>query len=298
MWKDFFYYSRAERRVIALLVALVVVLAVGLGLRQRRAPEQEKDGALTAFRDSLAEADSLRWRPRTTVRPQPAAPIHLTYFDPNRADSSQLARLGLPVYVVRNVLKYRAKGGVFRTPEAFARIYGLSEADFRRVRPYIRIALPSSREETVPSEPRPVREVRRATAYKYAKGTVIDLNEADTASLKRVPGIGAVRAAQIVAYRRRLGGFCRVEQLREVRGLPDSLLCWFKVEGGPERSLAVNRWDVERLRAHPYLNFYQAKVIVEHRHKYGCLHSLEQLALYEEFTQADLERLAPYVTYE
>lgn len=298
MWKDFFYYSRAERRGIALLAALMVVLVVVLGIRQRPAPGQEKDEALLAFRDSTTRADSLRRQARKAYRPARQTPVELSYFDPNRADSSRLVRLGLPVHVVRNVLKYRAKGGVFRSADAFSRIYGLSREDFERIRPYIRLqaAAHPVKADSMPS--RPVWEARPSSVPKYAEGTVIDLNEADTADLKRIPGIGTVRAARIVAYRRRLGGFCRVEQLREIQGLPEDVRRWFEVKGRPARSLAVNRWDVERLRAHPYLNFYQAKVIVEHRHKYGRLHSLSQLALYEEFTQEDLERLEPYVMYE
>jgi DNA uptake protein ComE-like DNA-binding protein len=46
---------------------------------------------------------------------------------------------------------------------------------------------------------------------------------------------------------------------------------------------------------HPYINFYQAKVIVEYRKKKGNIKSLKQLSLYEEFTPADFERLEPYV---
>ena len=80
--------------------------------------------------------------------------------------------------------------------------------------------------------------------------------------------------------------------------MPDSVARWFRVGRLPVKSLRVNRWDVDRLRRHPYLNFYQAKVIVEHRHKYGRLDSLPQLALYEEFTKKDLERLRYYVDFD
>ena len=48
----------------------------------------------------------------------------------------------------------------------------------------------------------------------------------------------------------------------------------------------------------PYLNFYQSKVIVEHRKKYGKLKSLSQLSLYEEFTEKDFERLSPYISFD
>ena len=61
-------------------------------------------------------------------------------FDPNTADSSQLLRLGLQPWQVRNILKYRAKGGVYREPTDFARVYGLTVKQYRELEPYIRIS--------------------------------------------------------------------------------------------------------------------------------------------------------------
>ncbi|EXY62450.1 helix-hairpin-helix domain-containing protein, partial [Bacteroides fragilis] len=52
------------------------------------------------------------------------------------------------------------------------------------------------------------------------------------------------------------------------------------------------------LKAHPYINFYQAKIIVEYRKKKGILKSLKQLSLYEEFTPQDLERISHYICFE
>ena len=47
-------------------------------------------------------------------------------FDPNTADSTQLLRLGLQPWQVRNIYRYRARGGIYRTREDFARLYGLT----------------------------------------------------------------------------------------------------------------------------------------------------------------------------
>ena len=52
-------------------------------------------------------------------------------FDPNSADSTQLLRLGLQPWQVRNIYKYRAKGGVYRSKEDFARLYGLTVKQYR-----------------------------------------------------------------------------------------------------------------------------------------------------------------------
>ena len=116
--------------------------------------------------------------------------------------------------------------------------------------------------------------------------------------LKKVPGIGSYRARQIVNYRERLGGFVTVEQLAEVEGLPDTLRHWFTVAPGATQQLYVNRMSVNELRRHPYLDFYQSRIIVEHRRKFGPIKRLQTLSLYEEFSPSDLERLQPYVNFD
>src|SRR5664280_2201728 len=53
------------------------------------------------------------------------------------------------------------------------------------------------------------------------KKVSIDINSGDSATLVRLPGIGPVLSARIIKYRRLLGGFARIEQLKEVYGLPE-----------------------------------------------------------------------------
>ena len=135
-------------------------------------------------------------------------------------------------------------------------------------------------------------------AFKYPEGTLVDVNSADTTELKKIPGIGSGIAGGIVRYRERLGGFYALSQLEEVKHVTPELLKWFKLENDSTRKLEINKAGLDKLRAHPYLTFYQAKVIVEHRRKKGQIKSLSQLALYEEFTEKDLERLSAYVSFD
>lgn len=225
------------------------------------------------------------------------SPIQLFSFDPNKADSIELSSLGLSAYVVRNILKYREKGGRFRTADSFSRIYGLTEKQFNTLKPYIRIAQTDTpkkeKMDTMVAVVIPERKV-----FKYPEGTLVDVNVADTAELKKIPGIGSGIAKAIVAYRNRLGGFYSLSQLEEIDYVTPELLKWFKLEGGTIRKLDINRWGLDKLRSHPYLNFYQAKVIIEHRKKRGEIKSLSQLSLYEEFTEKDLIRLSAYVSFD
>ena len=303
MWKDFFYFSLSERRAIYVLLVLMAVLVVAIVWT----PSLEVQSV-----NVVAEADSLvlsrkyneeRKSFTKKERIQEEVSIILTPFDPNLADSIEFLRLGLPSYVIKNVIKYRQKGGRFSTPESFARIYGLTEAKFKELQPYIYISeefikKPNRKKS---AQERPKREEKVDSLqkpFKYPEGTLVDVNTADTTELKKIPGIGGGIARRIVAYRNRLGGFYTLEQLNEVEFVTADLLKWFKLESDSVRKLSINRDGLDKLRAHPYINFYQAKVIVEYRRKKGEIKSLSQLALYEEFTEKDLKRLSAYISFD
>lgn len=223
--------------------------------------------------------------------------IVLQPFDPNTADSLTLSKLGLPAFIVRNILKYREKGGIFRSPEAFSRIYGLQAEQFQALKPYIVIAEPT-KVNTIVSDT--FRQVRDTVPYipKYPEGTVVDLNKADISVLKRIPGIGSGLARMIVSYRQRLGGFYDVAQLQEIPHIDAGMNRWFTVVPGVLQKIQVNRASLERLKIHPYMNFYKAKAILEYRRKRGKIKSLSQLSMLEEFSEKDLKKLSPYLSFE
>ena len=301
MWKDFFYYSRSERRAVYVLLTLIVIFVVMIVVFPFNRPD-EGIGDMSV--DSLRVQKTVRkekdWDKKS--HETKTLPVVLAEFDPNLADSVELLRLGLPSYVVRNVLKYRAKGGKFSTPESFARIYGLTENQFETLKPYIRIseAFKQKKPKRVDTFAVDKRRISQAPMriFKYPEGTLVDVNLADTTELKKIPGIGSGIAKAIVSYRERLGGFHSLEQLQEIKFVTPELLEWFKLDSVMVRKLNINKGSLDRLRAHPYLNFYQAKVILEHRRMRGKISNLSQLSLYEEFTEKDLIRLAPYVCFD
>lgn len=303
MWKDFFYYSKSERRAIIVLLAVAVVLSAILVGRKYFMPTHAlqvltEDEEIKSFLSHLSVKDSL-YREKSAfhdIRPLSQSFV-LRPFDPNKADSSTFCSLGLPSFVVRNILRYREKGGIFPTPESFARIYGLSEASFSKLKPYIVIDVQSSVSTSLKEE-RDTADFVPVRSDKYAEGTVIDLNLADTASLKRIPGIGRGLAGMIVNYRKRLGGFYAVTQLQEIPYLDAELNHWFVVKNPQLEKLRVNRAGLDELRSHPYMDFYKARAILEYRRKRGNIKGLSQLSMMEEFAEKDLERLLPYLSFD
>lgn len=137
---------------------------------------------------------------------------------------------------------------------------------------------------------------------KYPIGTIVELNTADTTSLKKVPGIGSTFAQRIIKYRDLLGGFYSVSQLCEVYGVDEerynAIKSWFSVDVSIICELFVNQVPVKDLYKHPYINKQQAQTIEQLRKQKRKLTGWENFQLLEEFTDSDKERLLPYLSFE
>lgn len=303
MWKDFFYFSRTERQgIIALVVLIIGVFSASkfLPIPSEVEADPEKNAAFEKeyndFITSLQEVEPGKRYPDHSPRPYSKREIRLSDFDPNTADSTTFLNLGLPPWMAKNILRYRSKQGRFRHPEDFRKIYGLTEEQYQTLRPFIQIAEAPTPKDTI----RLLTEqaVRRDTLIKYQPGTIVNLNQADTTELKKIPGIGSGIARMIVNYRKQLGGFYRIEQLQEIHLKVEMLRSWFSIDVHLITRINLNTASTERMMRHPYINFYQARVITEYRKKKGKLKSLKQLALYDEFAPADFERISPYVSFD
>ena len=309
MWKDFFYFTKTERQGIIVLVVLVIgAYAIPRLLQAFSQPEKtnpaEQVKAEKDYSDFISSVKKLKpgkkypdYTNNRSSAVHPKKEIRLATFDPNMADSTTFLSLGLPSWMASNILRYRNRQGRFRRPEDFRKIYGLTEEQYRTLLPYIRIA-----EEPISPDTSRLLVVQATaqhdTLMKYHPGIIIDLNQADTTELKKIPGIGSRIAQSIVNRRRLLGGFYQIEQLEEIRLKVEKLRSWFSVDATQIHRININKASVERMMHHPYINFYQAKVIAEYRKKKGKLRDLKQLALYEEFTSADFERIMPYICYD
>ncbi len=148
------------------------------------------------------------------------------------------------------------------------------------------------------------RTVRSYPAYpvtvKLRPGETISLNESDTSRWKMIPGIGSRYASRIVKYRELLGGFVRKDQLLEVYGLDAELYDRISPYIAPDSlwsRLDVNNAGFRELLRHPYLNYEQVQALFNLRRKKGKILSIRELAMLDVFTEADINRLEPYLEF-
>ena len=140
MWKDFFYYSKSERRAV---IVLIMVIALLITVIQYLPERIGKNYANSFEADSLELASFLAKVQKQEEKSFEKGRGHetgqkayqLKTFDPNKADSLELTELALSSFVVRNIIKYREKGGKFTSAESLSRIYGLEKANFEKLKP-------------------------------------------------------------------------------------------------------------------------------------------------------------------
>ena len=132
---------KTEQRALAALQAILVVVVVGsllFFLIAGGKDGREEDDRTMAYGDTFPTARQGR-AASSKVDSTPVASPESIPFDPNTADSLTLIRVGLSPFQVRNILRYRQKGGAYHRPEDMKRLYGLTIGQWEHLAPLIRI---------------------------------------------------------------------------------------------------------------------------------------------------------------
>lgn len=321
LFRRLFYMHGSDRRILLVLVVLAVVVTGGLwfaGGMSESTGFTHEDSLAMARRDSSRNwySDSpgycryegngrggrggysrggRKYPPKPQVRyATDGKRYELFPFDPNTADSTQLLRLGLSSWQVRNIYRYRAGGGVYREPSDFARLYGLTQGRYEELEPYITIG-----ESYCPASEKYGKTNIDTLQHprKLSSGQTVSLATADTTQLKRIPGIGSYYARKISEYGKRLGGYAAVEQILEVDGVPAEAMDYVTVNPASIKRINVNKADYATLVRHPYLSPMQVRAIMDHRRLRGNLRQLSELRLMPAFHNYDFQRIEPYIEY-
>ena len=144
---------------------------------------------------------------------------------------------------------------------------------------------------------------KAAAPRQQRKIVLINLNEADSAMLEALPGIGERLSARIIKYRDRLGGFHDIEQLKEVYGLQDTVLKVlasrvFVPPNSALKKLDINKCGYADFRHHPYMGHAFTKSLVAFRQTHGEIKNGEDLYQLVAVKKEEIDRMKPYFSFE
>jgi competence ComEA-like helix-hairpin-helix protein len=286
---------------VVILGLLIAGTMVGIKWLQ---PEEKpivivEDSAKIQFENKQAKQDSIYKAKWKKTHKKDTIEIRMQMFDPNTVDSITLLHLGLKPWQAKNLLKYRAKGGKYRKNEDLKRLYGMTDSMYNALSPYIYIARDTTITDTIAADSARIDSLPKWKSQK--KDTILNLRTADTTELKMIKGIGSYRAKQIVKYREQLGGFVRVEQIMEAKGMEkavaDSILPHFFLDSIIIKPLMVNKIRPENLSKHPYINFEKAKAIYEYRRRHIRIRSKEELQKIDALNAEDIKKIEIYLDF-
>ncbi|MDF2435122.1 MAG: competence protein ComEA, partial [Mucilaginibacter sp.] len=196
----------------------------------------------------------------------------------------QWKQLGLSEHQVSIIKHYEARGGHFYKKEDLQKNYGITADDYQRMAPYINI----------PGD--------GYISNKAKPGVLIEINNADSAKLTQIRGIGPAFALRIIAYRERLGGFLNKEQLKEVYGIDTVKYAQIKNEVSINPAyitrIKINEVDFEGLRKFPYLTNKQTNAIIQYRKQHGDYRYIGDLKNIVILDENILHKIAPYIIFK
>jgi DNA uptake protein ComE-like DNA-binding protein len=135
-----------------------------------------------------------------------------------------------------------------------------------------------------------------------SKKPLIEINKSDSAALVELPGIGPVLSARIIRYRRLLGGFATIDQLKEVYGLQEETFELIKGRVFADSTLvtkiSINSSGYRELSRLPYFEKYEVTAILKYRELKGRINNLNELSENKLITVEKASKLRPYLRFD
>ena len=292
--RDYFTFTRNERIGLYILIGIIVVLLVvnRLIFYFETPGEIDKD-SFENFVESIRKEKEVPSRKKN---------LSLFKFNPNAIDSLSLDSLDMPASIKSNLYKYVFKGGSFRYRSDMRKLYGMNDSVFSALSPYI--DLPEK--PIVKIKPKRTVHAKMNHAFKVDKPKAIleeikpiELNAASVEELESLYGIGEVFSSRIVKYRNLLGGFYKIEQLKEVYGLSE------ETYQAVAKHLTVNRESIKKIDVnfasgkeivrHPYLNWDDVNSIFAFKSEVGFIKTIDQLLENEVLNDTIYNKISPYL---
>ena len=298
-FKQYLSFHKTERRGIIALVILLIGL-ISFNMYQRYFWKSDWEEIELKYGEqiiSFEEETKVLAANKNTPKPWIPKAIDYFRFDPNTLDSAGWVALGFSPKQSAAVIKYRNAGAVFRNPEDVKKLFVVDDEKYLELEPFINIKPIADKPKKQWDKPK-YEQKPKWEKPKYVPKN-IELNTADSATLVEVRGIGPFFARVIIEHRNKLGGYRTKEQVLEVYGMDSAKFAKIESELWVD-SLAVNKIDVntatlKELLRHPYINFNQAKSIVNYREQHGLFKSVADIQKIHLVKGETYRKIAPYL---
>lgn len=229
-------------------------------------------------------------------------------FNPNTVKYKQLIQLGFSEKQAHTLINYRKAGGTFKQKSDIKKVYGISEAFYKKIKPYILLENENAAGEKEFQEtendfnPETVDSsfLKDEKYYNKTLNLTIELNSATLDDLILLPGIGKTYGQRILDYRKLLGGFYNEQQLLEVYGLSDSLLAnitsYLEIDTIKIQKINLNSVEFKALNRHPYVDYILTKKIFNYKSLMDSISDPKELLNNHLIDSMTYQRLSPYFT--
>jgi competence protein ComEA len=275
--RSWFGFTRRERRSsFILLIIMVFIVSLRYAVPEKNIAIED----ITASISGIGGSFGLSGRDTSSVE-------QLFLFDPNRASYDTLIMLGLASKEANTLIRYRNKGGKFRNPSDINKVYGITEENSEKLIPFVKMAGSTAEEHQF--------------ANSTQKRPILDINICDSASLVRLPGIGPVLSARIIKYRHLLGGFARIDQLKEVYGLPEETFDIIKgrlyADSSAVVRININSAGYKELSRFPYFEKYEVTAILKYKELNVRVGGISDLIENKLLTKEKAYKVRPYLCF-
>ncbi|MBN2667951.1 MAG: helix-hairpin-helix domain-containing protein [Bacteroidales bacterium] len=268
------HFTRGQRNgIIVLSAVLILISIVPTYIIRFSKPDYQ-----ASFKTMEKNIDNMR-KPEKTIEHEKKQITNqaLIPFDPNIASDTQLLSFGLPQKLVKQWVNFVNKGGKFKSSEDLKKLYAINDSIFAEIEPYIEITESERKHAPINTKKQKFekKDVEKALTIS------VDIAIANEQELQTVNGIGPTFAKRIVKYRESLGGYYKLEQLKEVYGIDDEKFEALKkhlvLNTKNIKTLNINLINAKTLSSHPYFDYRLAKKIIKDRNEKGRFKDLNDL---------------------
>jgi competence protein ComEA len=287
LFKAYFNYTVKEQRAIIVLMIVISFLQIAL-IALHWVPVNGKSRNHLSFQvvDSNNISNTANSNSSEVKAKVNSPSIKLFSFNPNTNSINDWMKLGLSEKQGLSILKYISKGGSFKVKSDLKKMHVVKPELLRQWWKYIQLpdsVVVSKNQSTV-------------ITSKLQSETKLNINSASVEELDELPLIGEGRAKAIVTYREKLGGFIMLDQLLELKCIPDSVFQVIKdriyTDEKIYQPLNINADSL----FHPYLPKSFAKMIVSYRQQHGNYQRIDDLRILPLYDDKIMRKIAPYLT--